>query len=298
MANSGTVSFSPRLALALVATLTTAAVYAEPVDVIYSAENALYGAGYDIGIADGWMDDKLRSAVRQYQSNHGDLQPTGNLDINTLFALGIVAENGAPVTGNRLPNRQAALSALGISASNLPSGGLPTRAVTTAPEDAPRTGTEPASAPEPESQPEPFAGTDSQPEDPVAVGKDTRQAQPPATTESIVSGVQEPATPSEPDVSAETVTAPAQSQPEAMPAGKADIAQSAPAEAAAPSTLFTLVPPDEAKPEPPAEGSEKSRFDGSDQQAPQAGPTGESSQSTSSGGFFSWLFDFFFGWMF
>ncbi|MDY6797985.1 MAG: peptidoglycan-binding protein [Pseudomonadota bacterium] len=289
---------SPKFALALAATLTTAAVYAKPVDVIYSAEHALYGAGYDIGIADGWMDDKLRSAIRLYQSNHDDLQPTGNLDINTLFALGIVSENGAPVTGNRLPNRQAALSALGISASNLPSGGLPTRAVATIPEDAPRTGTEPASTPEPESQPEPVAGPDSQPEDPVAAGEDRRQAQPPAMTESIVSEVREPATPSEPDVSAETVTAPAQPQPEAMPAGKADIAQSAPEETATPSTFFTNAPPDDAKPESPAEGSGKSRFGASDQQAPQAESTGESGQNTSSGGFFSWLFDFFFGWMF
>ncbi|MBC7190823.1 peptidoglycan-binding domain-containing protein [Marinobacter sp.] len=285
MANSGTVSCSPKFALALAAMLTTAAVYAEPVDVIYSAENALYGAGYDIGMADGWMDDKLRSAIRQYQSNHSDLQATGNLDINTLFALGIVSENGAPVTGNRLPNRQAALSALGISASNLPSGGLPTRALATVPEDAPQPRTEPASTPEPEPQPEPVAGSDSEPGDPVTAGE--------------VPTAREPAIPSEPDVSAQAATAPAQPQPEAMPASKADIAQSAPAEAAAPSAFFTLVSPDDEKPEPAAQGSGKTRFGASDQQPPQAESTGEESgQNTSSGGFFSWLFDFFFGWMF
>jgi len=67
-------------AAAVLASFCAVAAQAGPAETIYSAENALYGAGYEIGKADGWMDNTLRSAIRQYQSSSDELQATGNLD--------------------------------------------------------------------------------------------------------------------------------------------------------------------------------------------------------------------------
>ena len=46
---------------------------ASPTHTVFAAENALYGSGYDIGTADGWIDTKLRTAIRQYQSDRPEL---------------------------------------------------------------------------------------------------------------------------------------------------------------------------------------------------------------------------------
>ncbi len=102
-------------ALAVSVSFCAVAAQAGPVETIYSAENALYGAGYDIGKADGWMDNTLRSAIRQYQSGHDELQATGNLDPQTLSALGITLGSNSTVSGNDVADRTAAMAALGLS---------------------------------------------------------------------------------------------------------------------------------------------------------------------------------------
>ncbi|SFR38950.1 Putative peptidoglycan binding domain-containing protein [Marinobacter gudaonensis] len=79
--------------------------------VIFSAENALYGAGYDIGRADGWFDNDLRGAVRAYQKANA-LTVSGKLDNATLSALGIKATSVQTVSGNALSSRAQSLKAL------------------------------------------------------------------------------------------------------------------------------------------------------------------------------------------
>lgn len=86
---------------------------AAPADVIFAAENALHGAGYDVGQADGWLDNDLRLAIRRYQSGTDGISNTGNLDGDTLSALGI-ASTGEVISDNALPNRKAALAALDL----------------------------------------------------------------------------------------------------------------------------------------------------------------------------------------
>ncbi|MFE8069452.1 peptidoglycan-binding domain-containing protein [Marinobacteraceae bacterium S3BR75-40.1] len=60
-----------------------------PNNTVLAAENALYGAGYDIGTADGQMDSQLRAAVKSFQSKQSGLSATGELDDDTLYALGV-----------------------------------------------------------------------------------------------------------------------------------------------------------------------------------------------------------------
>ncbi len=86
----------------------------DSVNVIFSAENALYGAGYDIGRADGWMDKALQQGIRDYQARKGTLKISGILDAETLSALGVSNNSGRAVSGNVVTSKTAALAALGI----------------------------------------------------------------------------------------------------------------------------------------------------------------------------------------
>lgn len=91
------------------------ALASDPLQTIYSAEHALYGAGYDIGRADGWIDDTLRSAIREYQSNTGELKISGSLDAPTLKALGVNTHWKAEISGNPVSTRDQALAALKLT---------------------------------------------------------------------------------------------------------------------------------------------------------------------------------------
>ncbi|WP_166259218.1 peptidoglycan-binding domain-containing protein [Marinobacter salicampi] len=118
-----------------------------PVEAIYAAENALYGAGYDIGVADGWIDDPLHNAIANYQSDRRGLKSTGQLDAATLSALGVGLKPDNVISGNEAPNRNAALAALGLEESAMPT---PTEAADAAPEPVKA---EPVSEPEPDPVP-------------------------------------------------------------------------------------------------------------------------------------------------
>ncbi|MDK9557939.1 peptidoglycan-binding protein [Marinobacter sp. M216] len=100
------------LSLALAA---SAVSHADTVNVIFAAENALYGAGYDVGRADGWMDNSLKKAIRQYQDQVDHLRTSGNLDSETLTSLGIANKAGTSISGNAVAKKADALAALGIS---------------------------------------------------------------------------------------------------------------------------------------------------------------------------------------
>ncbi|PAV26014.1 peptidoglycan-binding protein [Tamilnaduibacter salinus] len=86
------ISNAPSLAAGLLAGLLTfgLAGSAAAADEIFAAQNALYGAGYDIDSADGQMGPSTRSALEQFQQDHPDLQVTGELNDDTREALGLV----------------------------------------------------------------------------------------------------------------------------------------------------------------------------------------------------------------
>ena len=88
---------------------------ATSVQTVFSAENALYGAGYGIGQADGWIDDRLRSAIRQYQEGRPGLSATGELDSPTLEALGISGGRSELMGGNIVADRETARKELGLA---------------------------------------------------------------------------------------------------------------------------------------------------------------------------------------
>ncbi len=104
-------------AISALTTLCATVALASAEKTIYGAENALYGRGYDVGVADGWMDDRLRTAITEFQSKNKHLKSTGNLDTATLDALE-VAHNGEDVVDNRVSSQKAAASSLGLSLSS------------------------------------------------------------------------------------------------------------------------------------------------------------------------------------
>lgn len=55
----------------------------------YEVQNALHAAGYEPGPADGIFGEKTRRALQTYQKNN-NLPVTGQIDQNTLMALGII----------------------------------------------------------------------------------------------------------------------------------------------------------------------------------------------------------------
>ncbi|MEP1214829.1 MAG: peptidoglycan-binding protein [Marinobacter sp.] len=290
-------------AVAVLASFCAVDAQAGPVETIYSAENALYGAGHDIGKADGWIDNTLRAAIRRYQSGNDGLEATGNLDPQTLSALGIIAEGNGTISDNSVSDRESAMTALGLSVERLDRTSV-TRPVVAA--------AEPAAQPEPEPEPEPEAVSrnevETQPEPPVAVSsaseQSTLQSEPapanpevapfaPEKAEEAV--IEQPVTVSEvvttePDPAPEPIPEPEQAM-EAEEPGEPE--EKATVEVAAaeepPESDFQL--PEEPTSAGPAKVSELSQAAESPT-PPRSEPTAQSS-----GGFFSSLFDFLFGWL-
>lgn len=256
---------------------------ADPADTIFAAENALYGAGYDIGKADGWMDDTLRSAIRKYQSGREGLQATGDLDPQTLSALGIAVKDGDAVTGNSARSREGAMADAGISKQRFgsPSAKQPI-----------------AAAPEPEVKPEPV---------PVSTEAPTLEEESAPAPETIVATNDKPVIQPETELAQDPKPEPQiAEEPETEPVAVAAVEEPSTVDAE-PSVALNV----------PSEATEETSTD-VDYQLPEE-PTAsgnpeisESSQATSStsdntsesttvakssGGFFSSLFDFLFGWL-
>tara|TARA_R110002073_G_scaffold34875_2_gene102744 strand:+ start:569 stop:1429 length:861 start_codon:yes stop_codon:yes gene_type:complete len=268
---------------------------ADPADTIFAAENALYGAGYDIGKADGWMDDTLRSAIRKYQSGREGLQATGDLDPQTLSALGIAVKDGDAVTGNSARSREGAMADAGISKQRFgsPSAKQP---IAAAPEpevkpepvpvstEAPTLEEESAPAPEtivatndkPVIQPETELAQDSKPEPQIA--------EEPETEPVAVAAVEEPS------IIEETSTVEELSTVDAEPS----VALNVPSEA----TEETSTDVDYQLPEEPTASGNPEISESSQATSSTSDNTSESTTvAKSSGGFFSSLFDFLFGWL-
>jgi hypothetical protein len=268
---------------------------ADPADTIFAAENALYGAGYDIGKADGWMDDTLRSAIRKYQSGREGLQATGDLDPQTLSALGIAVKDGDAVTGNSARSREGAMADAGISKQRFgsPSAKQP---IAAAPEpevkpepvpvstEAPTLEEESAPAPEtivatndkPVIQPETELAQDSKPKPQIA--------EEPETEPVAVAAVEEPS------IVEETSTVEELSTVDAEPS----VALNVPSEA----TEETSTDVDYQLPEEPTASGNPEISESSQATSSTSDNTSESTTvAKSSGGFFSSLFDFLFGWL-
>lgn len=268
---------------------------ADPADTIFAAENALYGAGYDIGKADGWMDDTLRSAIRKYQSGREGLQATGDLDPQTLSALGIAVKDGDAVTGNSARSREGAMADAGISKQRFgsPSAKQPiaaapepevkpepvpvsTEASTLEEESAPAPETIVATNDKPVIQPETELAQDSKPEPQIA--------EEPEIEPVAVAAVEEPS------IVEETSTVEELSTVDAEPS----VALNVPSEA----TEETSTDVDYQLPEEPTASGNPEISESSQATSSTSDNTSESTTvAKSSGGFFSSLFDFLFGWL-
>lgn len=244
--------------------------------VIYAAENALYGAGIDIGQADGWMDGALRSAIRQLQSRHGELAVNGTLDAATLEALGIDYAPAMAISENHVGSAKAARLAL-----NLPGASVP------APRPQPVPKAKPIAEPPEETVAttpvtEPERGEVSETPKPVAVVADTEPAdtdeQSPRPEEREVQIIAQ----SQPSEPARPVAAPdpiSQLPTEPTSAGPAE----PPREIATAEPKLVDEPTPVAAPMPAAAS------------VVPAVPIDEPRESR--GGFLASLFDFLFGWL-
>lgn len=264
-------------------------------DTIFSAENALYGAGYDIGRADGWIDQRLRNAIRTYQSDSDELRVSGNLDPETLRALGVSAGANQTVSQNAVGNRSQALKALNLEPARSPepaprpqpvevaapeptqpSTQPSTQVNTPAPALVPESETtvvavaEPAPSPEPKPMPEPeLVAEPEQKKDKVISGKqvdkDDISNSPDVSTDVETGGPELAVAAPEPTATPQAVVTPESSVAQEAPTGESDLAASLPTE-------------------PTAAGPAKDE--------PKDAP-----RTQSGGGFFSSLFDFLFGWL-
>lgn len=282
-------------------------------EVIFAAENALYGAGYDIGKADGWMDSPLRSAIRQYQYDTRGLEVSGELDSATLWALGTRERPDTPVSGNSLASRQAALAKLELPApapeatrSDPPRHSL---SATASPAIEVAEPTQAPSEPEPEVEPVQVAAITLPPEI-ERPQVDTRQ--PDKTPE--------PSTPAPPPASEPKAHADASDEPSAPVA----TTRVSPAQSDSKEPMEPLpVEPEVATAEPDSSGSDlkagttiavapetvPEQSPAPVEASPEMSEPVASSPSPeppvpvqtvtprSSGGFFSALFDFLFGWL-
>lgn len=277
----------PAIALLAAATCIGTAQAAEPERVIFAAENALYGAGHDIGRADGWLDNQLRAAIRVYQRENG-LQISGNLDADTLKALGINIPSGGTITANYVGSRTESMEGLGLS---LPKPEPVTPKVATA---------------EPEPVQKPTQQSDQQ-----SPGK-AQPAKNPKTEDALDQIVKnETSKPvadealDEPEVAISNtaeiaVAEPPQPNPEVSPEPKPEIVDKAPSATNVDTDpVLAQIPT-----EPTSAGqSEPQTMKTEPSTTEQIGTTAPENQTvadrprSSGGGFFSALFDFFFGWL-
>lgn len=258
---------------------------AEPEKVIFAAENALYGAGHDIGRADGWIDEQLRAAIRAYQAQNG-LQTNGNLDTATLKALGVTNTSNATITANSVGSRKASVAQLGLSL----------------PEPAPNTLTIARAEPKPAPEPTPAPIQKSSEQGESTTSLDTEPVKHQIVTE---------------ETSKRTEVKPQEKVAEAAPKTPEPVASEPPAPTSAPgpepavaeeTTPEATKEPDPVLAQLPAEPTSAGPAEPKAADTKKAQPIeGETTASTNSavadnshstgGGFFSVLFDFFFGWL-
>lgn len=286
---------------------------ASPTHTVFAAENALYGSGYDIGTADGWIDTKLRTAIRQYQSDRPELSASGNLDSATLKSLGVEAAPALTIQSNSVASRSAARDQLGLTANARP----PARSVAAVvPESEPEPAPE-VQEPEPETVEPEVVDTAEPRENQVAAVELAEQSAPaenpepnmveiqteqsvtetsssvsessqaPATTVQESAEVVEVVTGDNEELIAQLPTEPTAAGPDEPLAveEESELSQTEPAQEV---VVATTTEPEPVIVDAPAANASESVAN----QETKAEP-----RPQSSGGFFSWLFDFFFGWI-
>ncbi|ERS86849.1 peptidoglycan-binding protein [Marinobacter sp. EVN1] len=286
---------------------------ASPTHTVFAAENALYGSGYDIGTADGWIDAKLRTAIRQYQSDRPELSASGNLDSATLKSLGVEAAPALTIQSNSVASRSAARDQLGLTTN----ARSPARSVAAvAPEPKPEPAPE-VQDPEPETVEPEVVDTAEPQENQVAALELAEQSAPAENPEPnlVESQTEQRVTETSSSVS-ESSQAPATTVQESAEVVEVVAGDNEELIAQLP-TEPTAAGPDE--PLAVEEESELSETEPAQEvvvakttepepvivDAPAANasePVANQETKTeprpqSSGGFFSWLFDFFFGWI-
>lgn len=272
--------------VAVALTACSVAAQAASVQTVFSAENALYGAGYNVGQADGWIDDSLRAAVRQYQSDRPDLSATGELDAPTLNALGISGGRAELMGGNVVANTEAARKELGL-------------AVASAPKPAPTPAPAPKAKPKPEPKPAP--------PQPVATPKPVVKPEPvvakvPKVSEPVPQPEPQKAPAPEPKQVAKTAaeSAPTQSEPEptsdpiviASNVGSSSRDKSAPA----PEQTVAVATAETAEQVEAAAPQEVTAAE-NDRQSASAETGSNSEPKDRQGNVITRVFDFLFGWM-
>src|SRR5438552_14852953 len=80
-------------------------------DVVRRAQDALDRAGYNIGVSDGQMGTRTVAAIKRFQSDRF-LPPTGQLDDETIAALGISGSNSSAYVVGRVPSISDPINAL------------------------------------------------------------------------------------------------------------------------------------------------------------------------------------------
>lgn len=81
---------SRKLAMVMTGILLSAGAAHVSANETVALKHALYGAGYEIQNVNASMDAATRSALEAFQSDHPDLQATGELNEDTKKALGLV----------------------------------------------------------------------------------------------------------------------------------------------------------------------------------------------------------------
>ncbi|AHI33286.1 hypothetical protein AU15_15730 [Marinobacter salarius] len=223
------------------------------------------------------------------------MQATGDLDPQTLSALGIAVKDGDAVTGNSARSREGAMADAGISKQRFgsPSAKQPiaaapepevkpepvpvsTEASTLEEESAPAPETIVATNDKPVIQPETELAQDSKPKPQIA--------EEPETEPVAVAAVEEPS------IVEETSTVEELSTVDAEPS----VALNVPSEA----TEETSTDVDYQLPEEPTASGNPEISESSQATSSTSDNTSESTTvAKSSGGFFSSLFDFLFGWL-
>jgi len=265
---------------------------AASVQTVFSAENALYGAGYSIGQADGWIDDSLRAAVSRYQADRPGLSATGELDSPTLTALGISGSRSQLMGGNEVANQEAARNELGLTLASAPKP---------APAPAPK---QPAATLEPVAEPEPVVFSVAKVSKPIA------KPEPQKAPETVFQAAPVPVEKPEPKQVAQIrpEPAPTQTQSEPEPTSEpvkitsnirtstidktaaAPVVEERPVEAVNVASVGNAEEPEAGKPQEPTAS-------GIGQETVSSGADKESQQTDSQGNVITRVFRFLFGWM-
>ena len=268
---------SPALAILTAAACLGTAQAAEPEKVIFAAENALYGAGHDVGRADGWIDEQLRTAIRAYQDKNG-LQTNGNLDAATLEALGVAKTSSATIAANSVGSRKASMAKLGLSL----------------PEPAPDSPAVARAEPKPEPEPAP---------QPVATPTRTPSEQ---VTQTPLPDIK--------TAEKQVATVDTSKQSEVTIEEKAPSGPQAPTPDPTPEPVVAEVTTPEVNEEPDPglaqlpteptgagyaerEATDTRKAQPIEEETTASTPTAAEKPQSTGGGFFSKLFDFFFGWL-